>query len=70
MLSAFAETEADAVGRYAGFVAAGEDQPSPWEQLKQGPFAFRSTPSYGFGSGRAARGAVRREEPPDLGDRP
>jgi hypothetical protein len=36
MLSAFAETEADAVGRYTGLVAAGEDQPSPWEGRKRG----------------------------------
>ncbi len=38
ILSAFAATEADAVGRYIGFVAAGKSQPSPWEQLKQQVF--------------------------------
>jgi putative transposase len=38
ILSAFGKTEADAVGRYTGFVAAGKGLPSPWEQLKQQVF--------------------------------
>lgn len=35
VLSAFGETEAEAVTRYTQFVAEGQGQPPPWEQLKQ-----------------------------------
>lgn len=38
ILSVFAPTEAEAVGHYVRFVAAGKGQPSPWEQLKQQVF--------------------------------
>jgi hypothetical protein len=38
ILSAFAPTEADAVGQYVRFVAAGEGQPSPWGQRTQQVF--------------------------------
>jgi REP element-mobilizing transposase RayT len=34
VLSAFGETEAEAVAQYAQFVAEGKGQPPPWEQLK------------------------------------
>lgn len=38
VLSAFGETEAEAVERYMPFVAQGKGQPSPWKQLKHQVF--------------------------------
>jgi REP element-mobilizing transposase RayT len=38
VLSAFAPSESEALGRYTRFVAEGEGQPSPWGQLKQQVF--------------------------------
>jgi len=38
VLSAFGETESEAVARYTQFVAEGEGRPSPWEQLKRQVF--------------------------------
>jgi hypothetical protein len=55
ILAAFGETEASAVAHYVRFVAEGNGQPSPWEQLKNQVF---------LGSDRFVE-SMRRKLPPD-----